>query len=399
MLRSLSRLLAELGCTPGAAAARRKAVPRLEVLENRWVPSTIAGTVYNDVNNTGVFEIGNPIYANNPITLENAAGASIASTTTDANGHYAFTINQTIDTAPATQEQDLTFGPSPTDTPLSQQINQFDPSLGTLTSVEIDLVGQLSSDVKVDNLDALASQVQAQIQGAVTLQGPGGVNLNAAIQQTTETATVAASDGTMGFTGVAAHDFGAKQSQATQAITLTAGAADLSGFVGTGKATLTENGSADVCVCGPGNLLSLVNSTISGHVKVVYHYQPSNALTPGQYTVVQTQNPPGTVDAVNSSNGVPTPPGTPADTIPVTLPPGGDSLQNNFGEKTTPDVIPPVIPPIVPPVVPPIVPPIVPPVTPPVTPPLVPPVVPPPPPTPAVTKFDFLSFTTWEWGW
>ena len=496
MFRSLSRLLAALGRTSGGSAARRKAVPRLEVLENRWVPSTIAGTVYNDVNHAGAFQAGDPVYANSPISLLNAAGATIATTTTDANGHYAFTIDQTISTTPAVQEQDLTFGPSPTDTAQSQQINQFDPSLGTLTSVEIDLAGKLSSDVKVDNLDPIAAQVQTQIQGAVTLQGPGGASINAAIQQTTDTATVAASDGTLSFNGVAAHDFGAKESQAAQSITLDPTSADLSGFIGTGKATVTEKGSANVSVSGPGNLLSLVNSTISGQVKVVYHYTPSNALKPGQYTVVQTQNPPGTADAVNSSNGVPVAVGTPADAIPVALPPGGDSLQNNFGEvaaarvsgfvyldnnrngvfdsadtglagmtvnlnsidgsgvsmttKTGPDgsysfIVPPgtytitqpevpgltggadtigslggfsgqdtltlYLPagsngvnynfgeltqliPIPPPVAPPVTP--IPPVTP--TPPAVPPVTPAPPAAPPISKFDFLSFTTYEWG-
>ncbi len=55
---------------------------------------------------------------------------------------------------------------------------------------------------------------------------------------------------------------------------------------------------------------------------------------PGQYTVVETQNPPNTNNGTPTSNGVPVPPGTPPDTIPVTLPPGGDSLQNNFPKVT-----------------------------------------------------------------
>ena len=70
---------------------------------------------------------------------------------------------------------------------------------------------------------------------------------------------------------------------------------------------------------------------------MIYHYTPSNTLTPGQYTVVETQNPPNTTNGTPTSNGVPVsvPPGTPPDTIPVTLPPGGDSLQNNFPKLTT----------------------------------------------------------------
>src|SRR5206468_2091742 len=97
-----------------------------------------------------------------------------------------------------------------------------------------------------------------------------------------------ATDGVMGFTGTAAHDFGPMDAKApTQDVVLNAATTDLSSFIGTGKASVTETGTAEVCACGPGNFLSLVNSTVSGQTKIIYHYTPSNALTPGQYTVVQ----------------------------------------------------------------------------------------------------------------
>jgi hypothetical protein len=334
MFRSLSHLLASLPWPSAPASPRRSARPRIEALESRWVPSTIAGIVYNDLNNAGVFQPNDPLYANNPIVLLNAAGQQIASTTTDGNGHYAFTVDQTVSTAPATQEQDASFGPAPTDAPQALQIQQFDPSLGTLTSVEIDELGTVSSHVQADNLDPAQATVQAQIQGSVTLQGAGLTNPLVANVQADESATLNASDGTMGFTGAAAHDFGTKDAQGTQSVTLDASANDLSAFVGTGQTKLTATGAASVNLSGPGNLLALIQSTVSGRVKVIYHYTPSNALKPGQYTVVQTANPPGTADGVNTSDGVPVPPGTPADHIPVTLSPGGDSLHNDFGEVT-----------------------------------------------------------------
>jgi len=66
---------------------------------------------------------------------------------------------------------------------------------------------------------------------------------------------------------------------------------------------------------------------------VIYHYTPSNALQPGQYTVVLTADPPGVIPGRDTAGNVtPLPPGSPPDTIPVTLPPGGDSLNNDFGE-------------------------------------------------------------------
>ena len=327
MMHPLSRLRAALGdSSRGAAARRRTAAPRIELLETRLTPCTIAGVAYNDVGGVGVYQPGDPLYANNPISLANAAGTVIASTVTDANGHYSFSIDPTISTTPATLEQDLAFGPNSTDAPQSLQINQFDPSLGTLTGVDVIQAATLTSEIKVVNSDPVASAVEGEIQGTVTLQAPGAGPLATNVQAD-ETATVQPNNGSL-----PAYDFGAKDASATSSVSLQAGTNDLSGFIGTGKATLTESGTAKVCVDGPGNLLSMVRSTVSGRVKVVYHYTPSSALRPGQYTVIQTANPPGTTDGVNTSNGVPVAVGTPADTIPVTLPPGGDSLHNDFGE-------------------------------------------------------------------
>ena len=291
-------------------------------------PSTIAGVVYNDAAGTGLFQPGDPVYANNPISLANAAGTVIASTVTDANGHYAFSVDPTISTAPATQEQDLVFGPNLTDTPQSLQINQFNPALGTLTGVDIVQDATVASDVQAANTDPIAFAISGQIQGTVTLQAPGA-NTLATNVQASESATIQPGSGATPF------DFGVKDADGTSSVSLNAATSDLSAFIGTGQATVTETGTAGVDLSGPGNFLAMVRSTYSGQVKVVYHYTPSNALQPGQYTVIETANPPGTTDGVDSSNGVPVPPGTPADTIPVTLPPSGDSLSNDFGKLTT----------------------------------------------------------------
>ena len=105
--------------------------------------------------------------------------------------------------------------------------------------------------------------------------------------------------------GATPFDFGAKDANGMSSVSLNAATSDLSAFIGTGKATVKESGTAGVDLSGPGNFLAMVRSTYSGQVKVVYHYTPSNALQPGQYTVIQTANPPGTTDGVDSSNGVP----------------------------------------------------------------------------------------------
>jgi hypothetical protein len=314
------------------AAPRRRTALRVEALEDRSVPSTIAGFVYNDLNLNGLFDSGEPVFANNPIALRNAAGATIATTTTDGNGHYAFTVDQTVSTAPALKEVDADFGPATTNNSLTQTVAQFDPTLGQLTSVEIVNDGTLTSHIMIESLDAAPGTVQGQVTGTFLLQGPAGVSVTTGVSAT-ESAQVAAFDGAADFQGASAVDFGDKSAAGSKSVVLDGSTQDLSAFVGTGTVALKETAQAQSQAAGAGNLMALITSKSTAHVKVIYHYTPSNALQPGQYTVVQTANPPGTIDGRNTAGNVtPLPPGTPADTIPVTLPPGGDSLNNDFGE-------------------------------------------------------------------
>ena len=331
MFRSLSRILAEIGGSQRAAKPRRTARLGVEFLENRWVPSTIAGYVFNDAAGNGAFQPGtDPVYASIPISLLNASGAQIASTTTDNAGHYSFTVNQTVNTTPASKEQDVTFGPASTDSSETQQVTQFDPSLGTLTSVEIDMTGNVSSILKLINLDPKTQTPQATIQGTVTLQAPGA-NALTATDQSIDSGTTLNPGDTFTYSPTNGHG------SATVTITDPAALAAYTGTAGNpGTVSIGESGAASISnLSGAANLEALINSTFSGQAKVIYHYTPSNTLTPGQYTVVETQNPPNTTNGTPTSNGVPVPPGTPPDTIPVTLPPGGDSLQNNFPKLTT----------------------------------------------------------------
>src|SRR5262249_36758378 len=77
-----------------------------------------------------------------------------------------------------------------------------------------------------------------------------------------------------------------------------------------------------------GNLLLSVNTSASATVTVVYHYIPSNALKPGDYTIVQVADPPGYLDGqVTAGNVVPVPNSVGLNKIHVTL--GTTDLPNN----------------------------------------------------------------------
>ncbi len=56
-----------------------------------YQPLTVGNLVWNDLNNTGTRDAGEPGLANVPVRLYNAANVLVASTTTDANGNYLFT--------------------------------------------------------------------------------------------------------------------------------------------------------------------------------------------------------------------------------------------------------------------------------------------------------------------
>jgi hypothetical protein len=327
----LVRNLWRRGRLAAALRPRGRVVPRVEALEARWVPSTISGSVYNDLNNNGILESGEPGIAGNTIELHDASGALIATTVTDAQGHYAFSVNPTLPPAEATKEVDATFGPFKTDDTKTVSVAQFDPSLGTLTGVDIINDGTLTSQIKIESLDTSPTEVTGNVSGTLTLQAPGVAPLvtDASDQ---EQADVGAFDGQMNFLGGSGHDFGPHSANGTKSVSLSASSTDLSAFTGTGSVSMTEAAKATSSASGPGNLLSQISSTASGTVRVIYHYTTSNALAPGQYTVVQPQDPPGFFDGADTSDNVHPIPGSYfTDSIPVTLG-TTDSTNNNFGE-------------------------------------------------------------------
>jgi hypothetical protein len=326
MLKAIRRRLAERGNRP-------RNLPGLEALEDRSVPAIIGGTVYVDLHASGLFAPGDPTLANNTIQLYNSAGTLLGTTTTDANGHYQFSIDPTIGTAPATQEVDTAFAPTPTDVMQTQSVAQFNPALGTLTGVEIISDGAFHTQAHVENLDTTAASVDSDFTGTLTLQAPGGVTLTANPKATFNGTAGAFDGGTPDLQGTDTWDSGIQTVTAqTQTAQLSASTQDLSGFIGTGTVNLTENASATSCACGAGNLLGMVHTTAEGHVKVIYQYTPSNALQPGSYKVVQVTQPDGYIGGWATNDNVNVIVGSnKTDFINVQLG-TTDTLNNNFGE-------------------------------------------------------------------
>src|SRR5437870_2927962 len=70
----------------------------VETLESRLTPSanTISGFVYYDANSNGLFDPGELPIANSSIELRTINDVFVASTTTNAQGYYEFTKDQSV---------------------------------------------------------------------------------------------------------------------------------------------------------------------------------------------------------------------------------------------------------------------------------------------------------------
>jgi hypothetical protein len=302
----------------------------LEALEDRRVPCVISGHVYLDANNNGFFDPGETPIANSTIQLRDSAGTVIGTTVTDSNGYYQFTNNSTISTQPVTLNASASIANSPTDWTKTATVPQFDPSLGTLVSVQIINAGTFTSQIKVESLDGGPSTITATDAGTLTLAGQGVSSL-VSNSSTSKTFSATAFDGIIDFNGSSGHDFGAQAANGSNSITL-ADAADLAAYTGTGFVTFAEVAHATSSASGAGNLITQISTSAAANVTVIYQYIPSNALKPGNYTVVQISQPPNLLEGLEASNGVPIQGSVGSDSIPVTLPANLHSVNNDFAE-------------------------------------------------------------------
>ncbi len=315
----------------------KPARPSIEALEDRFLPSgnTISGFVYQDANNNGIFNVGEVPVAGVTIQLRNANNVLVGTTTTNAQGFYVFDHDATVDTSPKTLTKIVNFQNTPTDFSLSGMLDQFDPSLGTLQSIELIHDGQITSEIKVENYSASSgSSLTGTVGGYLTLVSPG-VNDKLTLSQNAGSITLPKFDGNIDFGGTSGASFGSKTAHGSNTITLTGN--DMAPYIGTGQVTLQENGVATSNANGGGNFVAQITSSGAATVTVIYHYAPSANLKPGPYTVIETVQPAGLLDGLDAQAGVPMPSSIGTDTIPVNLV-NVDVPNNNFGELPPPQL-------------------------------------------------------------
>jgi uncharacterized repeat protein (TIGR01451 family) len=303
----------------------------MESLEDRCLPSCsiISGHVFSDTNNNGLFDSGESAIANASIKLVDTSNKVVGTAITDAGGFYQFDHDATISTAAQTIEQTLQFPAAQTDFSVSRLVNQFDPGLGQLVSVEIFHNGTITSTIKVENTSSTSpASINATVSGTLKLTGPG-FSSDLDLSANAGSFNASSFDQIMDFGGNSGFTFAPKSASGSKQTTLTGTA--MTGFIGTGTVSLTEDARATSYANGGGNLAALLTSNGQSDVKVVYHYIPTNCLLDGDYTIVLNSQPAGYLPGKLSSQGtvLNLPPGVNA--IGVTLS-HSDILNNDFAE-------------------------------------------------------------------
>ncbi|WP_374265532.1 choice-of-anchor E domain-containing protein [Zoogloea sp.] len=153
-------------------------------------------------------------------------------------------------------------------------LSQFDPTLGTLNSVKIELSGDIVQTLKAENTgntaDTLTPIAGANLlfrHGTTTLQTLALSNAGAAFSAT-------AFDGTSDFSGTSGTDFGSLTAAGSLPAFTYTSAADLAAFIGTGNlgafnVRAEGNGTID---SANGNLDSSIKTQARYNLTLTYDY-------------------------------------------------------------------------------------------------------------------------------
>jgi hypothetical protein len=155
----------------------------------------------------------------------------------------------------------------------SVSIPQFNPALGTLNSVQIDVAAHMEGTAKFEHRGGKPATITMGLWANVEVQRPDTTFLAGAtaFQQTQDSVTQF--DGTVDFGGTSGRTYNALSANDVNG-TVTSDAADLALFTGTGNIVLPVLANATSGFTGSGNLVFDVQTSASAGVTVTYNYAP-----------------------------------------------------------------------------------------------------------------------------
>ena len=167
--------------------------------------------------------------------------------------------------------------------PLS--FGQFDPSLGTLSDIDVGIVGDVSGTAAIQNLGATAASLQIDLPSTIDVATPDGTALASVSPEASTTLNLGTYDGTASFTGTSGTVVSGFSSVATAVSDYIPSPGTGTAIVGAGSIDLTASSQVSSSLYADGNLLSLTQGEADATVSVQYNYQPpANGSYGGGYS-------------------------------------------------------------------------------------------------------------------
>lgn len=154
---------------------------------------------------------------------------------------------------------------------------KFDPGLGSLTKILLEITAQTQRSYAFENLDAAPAIVKTKLNGSIILQKPDFSNLIADFPEISTTDAMDAFDTSLDFMGTSgkAYPVSIQNGNGSQTLIAPFSPADQATYVGTmGFVSFPVRAVATAVGSGPGNLYLLFSSKASATVKITYEYVP-----------------------------------------------------------------------------------------------------------------------------
>ena len=163
--------------------------------------------------------------------------------------------------------------------------NQFDSSLGTLTSICFIVDGEVVSDFAVESLDAapsLVTQTASAMISVTNIPSLASIVANAAGAIATN---LDAFDGVIDFAGLSGANNPGVTGSGSSGVIVSTDAADFAFFTGAGTVALNVAATGLSNASGAGNLITIIQTAASADVTVIYKFD-NTISTPEPATIV-----------------------------------------------------------------------------------------------------------------
>jgi len=153
-------------------------------------------------------------------------------------------------------------------------VPKFNPTLGILTGIEIELDGHVAGMAKFESLDGSPATVTMDLKAQIDLKRPGGLSTLVQVIPLAHTSdNVLAYDGLTDFGGDSGRTYDNLSGDASDTYTSPPPASDLALFTGFGNILLPIEAIGTSTGSGAGNLLLVFDTEASAKATVTYTYE------------------------------------------------------------------------------------------------------------------------------